>query len=521
MTKENYGRKDVDLSFKPIIKYIIFFYILVLFLETLITIGYGFRVMQKENDFALASTKSQLEYRVDNSIALLTSLAGNAYYKSPNISYEEKATQLNVYAKNLNYFMMRILDKDGNVYTEKGTTANLSSREYIQALNKTGKPQVTDAFAAGSDGITKNFTIAVPILQNGKVDGCIFASISLDEVHEMLNYNTSSSYQELLLLGSKTQAMAINVPEKYGKTFLELSQPEFFFNVQAKGIEESIYAKKPETYFSARTFDLKRNTFTPIKNTGWTLFCRVSFGKLLLTLLPRLLLMFLLSTLGCIVFVLLAKKFINSRRETVDMLVESVQELEKKIYQNEKPDNVDFKEIISLTNKGLTDGLTGVITRTVFSNQLPNKINAITPGEVAAICFVDVDNLKMINDTYGHNTGDIALKNVGYVLREYEKKYDGLVGRYGGDEFILFLSGILSTDILEDILSEIIARLHSEIHINEEVISVRCSMGVSICTSPEDNSEDLVRKADKMLYYVKQTKKGSYKIFEDTTDTNS
>ena len=124
------------------------------------------------------------------------------------------------------------------------------------------------------------------------------------------------------------------------------------------------------------------------------------------------------------------------------MLVQSIQELEEKIYQDERPDNMDFREIIRLTSNGLSDGLTGVVTRSVFLKQAQAQLDKIPGDKITILCFVDLDNLKKLNDTYGHKTGDTALKSIGYILREYEKKYDGVVGRYGGDEFVMLLTDI-------------------------------------------------------------------------------
>ena len=88
---------------------------------------------------------------------------------------------------------------------------------------------------------------------------------------------------------------------------------------------------------------------------------------------------------------------------------------------------MDFNEIIRLTGNGLSDSLTGVVTRSVFLNQAAVQLKRVDSGLVSALCFVDMDNLKYINDTYGHGGGDIALKSISYVLREYEKNMMALL----------------------------------------------------------------------------------------------
>ena len=131
-----------------------------------------------------------------------------------------------------------------------------------------------------------------------------------------------------------------------------------------------------------------------------------------------------------------------------------------------------------------------------------------------ALLFIDMDNLKYINDTCGHDGGDIALKSVGYILREYEKKYDGVVGRYGGDEFVLLLTALDDQKELRAVLDGLILRLQSRIQSGGQNIPVQCSIGVSIY-QPGMKLEQMISDADEALYYVKQNGKGYYHIHKN------
>lgn len=154
------------------------------------------------------------------------------------------------------------------------------------------------------------------------------------------------------------------------------------------------------------------------------------------------------------------------------------------------------------------------MTRSVFLNQAETQLQKINPEYTSALCFVDMDNLKSINDTYGHYGGDVALKNVGYILREYEKKYDGLVSRYGGDEFVMLLINLDDEAELRSVLEELVLRLHSEIGSAGQQINVQCSVGVSLC-QPGMKLEKMIADADEALYFVKQNGKGYYKIHQN------
>lgn len=501
------------LSFRPAIKYIIRLYVIILIAELTAGSMYVFNSVKKEADFVVSSTKSQIDYRVSNTLALLTSLAQDQSITAPEISYEEKAAKLTQYSNTFGYMMIRIVDKDLNVWNENGLSANLSKRDYMQRLFATGEPQVTDSFAAGADGVTLNYTVVVPIFRNGVFDGGIFGAIYFGEIVERLHTNLHADYQQLQLFGSNTQLMSASSNSLYGENFTDLTKNSKLFGVTAKQVEADMYNQKAGNYWRLGEMDLHYTAYRPIGGTPWTLVCELSFMGALGQYLPQFLGVLLISTIACIVLVYLANRSIDAQMGTVNMMIASIQDLEKRLYQNEKPGNMDFKEIINLTSKGLTDSLTGVITRTVFLNQIPVKIKQLKETELAALCFVDVDNLKTINDTFGHDVGDIALKDIGYVLREYEKKYEGLVGRHGGDEFILLLTGFESQEALERTVAELTDRLHQELIIGETVLSTQCSIGVAVCDSGDKDVDALIKQADEMLYTVKAGVKGSYKIF--------
>lgn len=510
------SKSNIDtgiLSFQPVIKYIVILYVVIFITEFAAAAMYAINSMKSEAEFTVESTKSQIDYRIDNTLALLTSLAQDKRFADPETPYEEKAVALTQYSDTFGYMMIRIVDKEINVWNENGLSANLGKRDYMQRLLATGEPQITDSFAAGADGVTLNYTVAVPILKDGAFDGGIFGAIYFDEIVNRLHNNISADYQQLILFGSQAQVMSVSNDRLYGETYMEVMKNSKVFGTTTKQVESNMYNHEQGSYWNLSDGDLYYSAYRPIEGTPWTLLCRLNFWGALWQFIPQILGLMLISAFTCALLVHLANRYIQSQMGTVNMLITSIQDLEKRIYQNEKPDDVDFKEIINLTSKGLTDSLTGVITRTVFLNQIPGKIKQLDEGELAALCFIDVDNLKTINDSYGHDIGDIALKDVGYVLREYEKKYDGLVGRHGGDEFIMLLTGFESLEILEATVAEMTNKLHSKICLGETIIPTQCSVGVSVCNNSDKDVDALIKQADEMLYQVKHKEKGLYAIY--------
>jgi len=470
------------------------------------------RQMKSDGTASLASVHAQISQRIDESITLLESLAGMSEFYDPEVPPIEKVRKLDQMAPYFGYLMICYVDADITVYSDAAEPASLASRDYMQRLFSTGERQVTDSFAAGADGTTLNYTVAVPLFDKQEnITGCLFCAIYFDDISDILEESAAINGSEATLIGSQGQIMSSTAGLSYGDPVLNELQGAILFGVTSDQLQEQLLAMVPGSYWSIRNGSLYYTAYQRVENTGWDILCSVNFWAAFSNILPALLLVVALTVLLCISLLLVLRRYITKQMQVVDVLVHSVEELEKKIYQDERPDDMDFNEIIRLTGNGLSDSLTGVVTRSVFLSQADALLKKIDPHLVSALCFVDMDNLKYINDTYGHNGGDVALKSVGYILREYEKKYGGVVGRYGGDEFVLLITNLDNEAELRSLLDELVLRLHSEIGSAGQHIPVQCSIGVALY-HPDADLQQLIAKADEALYFVKKNGKGYYKI---------
>ncbi|MCL6447808.1 MAG: diguanylate cyclase [Armatimonadetes bacterium] len=117
---------------------------------------------------------------------------------------------------------------------------------------------------------------------------------------------------------------------------------------------------------------------------------------------------------------------------------ETLSELEQKVKEVEEKNKLLNQARRQLEWLASYDPLTGVLKRRSFTERCLHLIGKVEEGfPYVAVLMMDVDNFKTINDTYGHPVGDMVLKKVGGLLRHQVRK-DDLVGRYGGDEFVLF-----------------------------------------------------------------------------------
>lgn len=503
------------ISLSPILHYSTVFCVLVLVAILMGGAALSVGQMKSKAEASLLGAHAQTAQRVEGAIDLLESLASLPEFYDPDVPPIEKVRKLDQMSPYFGYMMICYVDSDITVYSDGSEPASLASREYMQRLFATGQTQVTDSFAAGADGVTLNYTVAVPLFdQQGEITGCLFSAIYFDEIVEILKTSSGSRGAEATLIGTQGQVMSATSGLPYGEPVMKQFRSNMLIGTTADKLEEQLLAAVPGGFWSISDKGLCYTVYQRIEKTGWDILCSINFWDVFLEILPNLLLVAGLTMFLCIGLLLILRRYIIAQMKVVDVLVQSVQELEKKIYQDERPEDMDFNEIIRLTSNGLSDGLTGVVTRTVFLNQAAAQLKKVSQDKVCALCFVDMDNLKYINDTYGHNSGDVALKSIGYILREYEKKYDGVVGRYGGDEFVLLMTGLDDEGELRELLDELVLRLHSEIGSAGQDISIQCSVGVSIYRLGMD-IDKMISDADEALYFVKQNGKGYYKIHEN------
>lgn len=152
-----------------------------------------------------------------------------------------------------------------------------------------------------------------------------------------------------------------------------------------------------------------------------------------------------------------------------------------------------------------TDYLTGVLNRRAFESQLEAEINRSKRESVPlGLILCDIDNFKIINDTYGHQIGDMVLKKVAMLLLRKRRSYD-FIGRYGGEEFVLCLPGAKNEEVLK-----IAERLRLVVEKHQipvpgfHHVNVSASFGVAaLKPDDEEDLQSLIRRADEALYQAK------------------
>lgn len=169
------------------------------------------------------------------------------------------------------------------------------------------------------------------------------------------------------------------------------------------------------------------------------------------------------------------------------------------------------------------DPLTRLLNRGAFQNQGERAFKNPSQLKIAAFIMMDLDNLKYINDTYGHDSGDEYIRCAAGAVRRMSGAR-AVVGRISGDEFCLFLWGYDSKDALRQEISRLPKGLKESIIVTADgnQFPVRASGGVAWYPDDADNLSDLKRYADFAMYIIKNTIKGEFTEFDrDRYDKDS
>ena len=160
----------------------------------------------------------------------------------------------------------------------------------------------------------------------------------------------------------------------------------------------------------------------------------------------------------------------------------------------------------------LHDGLTGLPNRSLLMERVAQLIamSARDPRHIA-IMFLDLDGFKLVNDTWGHETGDLVLKTVSTRLLGLVRPSD-TVARLGGDEFVILLDNPESRDNVAIIAARVIAEIKAPMNFDGKVAHVGTSIGIAFKAKDAASADDLLKNADAAMYEAKAAGKNTYRF---------
>lgn len=183
---------------------------------------------------------------------------------------------------------------------------------------------------------------------------------------------------------------------------------------------------------------------------------------------------------------------------------------------------LDIKRIYTLEIENITDPLMGISNRRHLERKLHEEFTkAIRYNLPFSILMIDIDHFKNVNDTYGHDAGDMVLKNLGTLIKKFIREFD-CAARYGGEEIVIIApltegkhAALMAERLRKEIQECVIVPADREKEITE--IHVTVSIGIAEYTPKISSVEELVKRADSAMYRAKHEGRNRIFLCDGTT----
>lgn len=186
---------------------------------------------------------------------------------------------------------------------------------------------------------------------------------------------------------------------------------------------------------------------------------------------------------------------------------------EVKLEKERESNKLSQKLFEDVKEKAEKDALTGLRNRQSFVKKVTECLQGYGKNQTHALLFIDLDSFKQVNDNLGHPFGDEVLKGIAKKLKSQFDKHD-LIGRIGGDEFLVLLRDVKSKEEIDKKVAEIFKNVtFCQVEDGKE-ICVTCSIGVSMYRADGRTLEELYEEADRAMYQSKQEGKNRMRFYE-------
>ncbi|MGN0154123.1 MAG: EAL domain-containing protein [Lachnospiraceae bacterium] len=205
----------------------------------------------------------------------------------------------------------------------------------------------------------------------------------------------------------------------------------------------------------------------------------------------------------------------NQMMEIISTNYNEISDARKKLEDNQEELKNNYQRIEKLA---YTDALTGLHNRMAFF-KFSNKILSDNQGgfKKHAVIFIDLDGFKAINDTLGHDYGDLLLQAVANQFSALVDE-DDILARNGGDEFVILRNHVESTENLETFLNSLVSIASHPFMLDDETVHVTISAGVALFPQNGLSLSELMKNADIAMYTSKSSGKNSYTFFNSTME---
>ena len=405
---------------------------------------------------------------------------------------------------------------------------NFNYRPYYKKVKETLKPVFTEVFVA-KFALRPVVGIAVPAVRNGKFIGYAYCGLNLEYADKLLHRLSSDSNVYLTLVDRNGKIIISSYP-----AYINFEPFKFReFRVLKEGLVVHIIEKEEGLPLKRWKHAHFFHSDVVGKDVSWKLIAESELApyrsELLSVLGNHFVVIYALGGIS----ILLASVFSRRIYEPLTHLDEVVRDLTDKIEASPKltlpKSNIALidsltesfrrlaEKIISYTKELRTmayyDTLTGLPNRVLLIDRIKQAIAfSERHGKKAAVMFIDLDEFKAINDTYGHEVGDELLKMVAQRLSSVFRTTD-TVARFGGDEFVAVVAEIDSIKDVIKLAERVLKVLETPFDVRGDELFISASIGISLYPDNGHDASELIKFADAAMYKAKEEGKNKFALF--------
>ncbi|MDO5407238.1 MAG: diguanylate cyclase [Eubacteriales bacterium] len=391
--------------------------------------------------------------------------------------------------RNTDLDRVALIDPEGNAVYDNGATASVAGRRYYrEAIG--GQRTISDPIESKVDGETR-VILGVPIWKDDKVIGILGGSINVTALGQMLFEDVHDGEGTLLLVASDgTIISGDSVREKDGLG----EGDDFFAYYSTLQCEEQHADQMMKEDFAAG----QSGMHTVWQKSQWRNKHYLSYAPMgindwmMCYLVPKSVAQEDYS------FIRMYESYL-----TLTLMLLAAIFLLELLY-------ISHKQQRQLMRAAQTDALTRAANKQATEQMVDKWLRKQEAGGLNAFLMLDIDYFKQINDTYGHVVGDEVLRQVGRLLRHYFRS-DDIVGRIGGDEFVVFMKQVDTKETAVSRVEGLLQRLR-EIRVEGTEIQLTGSAGLVFEPEHGANYMELYKSADTALYQTKERGRNGYTV---------
>lgn len=410
--------------------------------------------------------------------------------KSEELLSEDNLELLTSLRKSTALERVALIDTDGIAYYDNGAVKNVSSRRYFKE-GISGLETLSDPLESSVDQETR-VVLGVPIRKDGEVIGILGGSYNVTSLNRMLFHDFFGGVGYTLITTCEGEIIAhdgdlSDHTMNYGDNLFEFYDTKILVGDSTMKEVEKDFKEGKDGLIKMRSkkgdVPDKYLAYTDLGMNDWMICYVIPVAKAQQSY--NFVRMYeLIFTAAFIIMICILLVYVFRRSKAQNTL---------------------------LLHAAQVDGLTGVFNKKSTEEQI-NEILWEDLDDTSMFVIIDIDHFKHINDRFGHMVGDEVLRKFGELLKNYFREND-VIGRIGGDEFVVFMKHIDRKDGTVARVENLVKKMENMYFAELKEEHVTISVGISFAPENGNSYMDLYKAADMALYKTKQTGRNGYHIY--------